>query len=308
MKLNPPASSSDLETAREIARRLHMRRRRNDLGAPEATTAAPAPPAPRRRPTPAPAPALEAPPRPRLAPAFEAGPELPPPPSWDEPVGEPSTPDGVLDALADFGKPAALAETSEPDDLGLPDVDVEVTGVSPEEMIGLAEPEPPPEPEPEAEVEAEAAPALEDLGEAEPEAPPSPFEIDLDDEEASAEDDLVGGAVVPSWDDIADTCLELSQADATMIVDPAGQVFAARGGWPPPGPEAIAVRLVSTMAKTLKDAPTRSISAPLGARYLTAWRVPLTEGLVTVAFLGDAPVRTETRPVIDTEIHRGAGA
>ena len=30
MKLNPPASSSDLEAAREIARRLHQRRRRED--------------------------------------------------------------------------------------------------------------------------------------------------------------------------------------------------------------------------------------------------------------------------------------
>jgi hypothetical protein len=29
--------------------------------------------------------------------------------------------------------------------------------------------------------------------------------------------------------------------------------------------------------------------------------------LITVAFLGDAPVRTEARPAIDTEIHRGAG-
>jgi hypothetical protein len=307
MKLNPPASSSDLEAAREIARRLHRRRRRDDLGVPETPTAPPAPPAPRRRPTPALTPALEAPPLRRPVPAFDAAPEPAPPPSWDEPVGEPSTPDGVLDTLADFGEPAAAAETREPDDLGLPDVDVEVTGVSPEEMIGLAEPEAPPEPEPET--EAEAAPALEDLGEPEPPAPPSPFEIDLDDEGVSAaEDDLVGGAAVPSWDDIADSCLELSQAGATMIVDPAGQVFAARGEWPAPGPEAIAVRLVATMSRTLKDAPTRSISAPLGARYLTAWRVPLTEGLVTVAFLSDAPVRAETRPTIDTEIHRGAGA
>ena len=30
MKLSPPASSSDLEAAREIARRLHQRRRRED--------------------------------------------------------------------------------------------------------------------------------------------------------------------------------------------------------------------------------------------------------------------------------------
>jgi hypothetical protein len=29
---------------------------------------------------------------------------------------------------------------------------------------------------------------------------------------------------------------------------------------------------------------------------------------VTAAFIGDAPVRSEARPAIDTEIHRGAGA
>ena len=33
MKLNPPASSSDLEAAREIARRLHQSRRREDRSA-----------------------------------------------------------------------------------------------------------------------------------------------------------------------------------------------------------------------------------------------------------------------------------
>ncbi len=35
MKLSPPASSSDLEAARDIARRLHQRRRRQDRPGPE---------------------------------------------------------------------------------------------------------------------------------------------------------------------------------------------------------------------------------------------------------------------------------
>jgi hypothetical protein len=211
-------------------------------------------------------------------------------------------------------------DSEEPGDLDIPDI--ETSAVSPEEMIGLREPEPEPVPEPEAEPEpvpeaepepapeaaAEAAPAMEDLAEPAPAAPPSPFEIDLDADEPPAGDDLVGGAVLPSWDDIADRCLELSRAGAAMLVDPAGQVFAARGEWPAPGPDPIAARLVSTMDRTLKDAPTRSISAPVGAKHLTAWRVPLSEGLVTVAFLADAPVAKEARPAIDTEIHRGAGA
>ena len=42
-------------------------------------------------------------------------------------------------------------------------------------------------------------------------------------------------------------------------------------------------------------------------KHLTAWRVPLAEGLVTAAFIGDAPVRAEARPAIDTEILSGVG-
>jgi len=42
--------------------------------------------------------------------------------------------------------------------------------------------------------------------------------------------------------------------------------------------------------------------------HLTAWRVQLHEGLVTIAFIGRTPVKTEARPGIDSEIHRGTGA
>ena len=168
-------------------------------------------------------------------------------------------------------------------------MEVESPGVSPEEMVGSPEPPPVVEmPEPY-------------------EALSSPFELDLD-ETGPPPDDDDGAPAPPSWDDIVETCLELAQASGAMLVDPSGQVFAARGEWPEPGPDAIAAKLVSTMERTLRDAPTRSISAPLMGKHLTAWRVPLAEGLVTAAFIGDAPVRSEARPAIDTEIHRGAGA
>jgi hypothetical protein len=91
-------------------------------------------------------------------------------------------------------------------------------------------------------------------------------------------------------------------------VDPAGQVFAAHGAWPEPGADPIAAKLVSMMDRTLKDAPTRSVSAPLAGQQLTAWRVPLSEGLVTVAFIARSAVRADLRPAIDAEIRRGAGA
>jgi hypothetical protein len=299
MKLSPPASSSDLEAAREIARRLHQRRRRADRPADDAHgTHVPRPPAtpvarfapPAPRPVPPPAPAAPVAPAPPVAAPFEPAP-MPAPPSWDEPGPLP------YDPLAAFGLPSPAIEEpilEEPaPEAPVPDVEVEIeeTPVSPEEMVGTAEP-----------------PPFEELPETEPRAPaPSPFDVDLDEtgEEAS---EMVDAPAPPSWDDIVEACLGHAHAHGAMLIDPAGQVFAARGEWPEPGAEAIAAKLVATMDRTLRDAPTRSISAPLMGRHLTAWRVPLAEGLVTAAFLGDAPVRAEARPAIDTEIHRGAGA
>ena len=113
----------------------------------------------------------------------------------------------------------------------------------------------------------------------------------------------------PSWDEIVESCREIASANGAMLIDPAGQVFAARGEWPaPPGPDAIATRLVAKMEAVLKNEPTRSICAPFLGLHLTAWRVQLSEGLMTVAFISRTPVRTDTRPAVDSEIHRGTGA
>jgi hypothetical protein len=203
-------------------------------------------------------------------------------------VGEAApAPDVPFDPLAGVGE---LSPEEEPlPGEGMPDLEVEEPAVSPEELVGAGAPEGPP---------------LEDLPETGG-GPSSPFDVELD--EAPAEE-VVDVPSPPSWDEIVLSCLELAQVHGAMLVDPAGQVFAARGEWPEPGPDAIAAKLVATMDRTLKDAPTRSISAPLMGRHLTAWRVPLGDGLVTAAFIGDAPVRAEVRPAIDGEIHRGSGA
>jgi hypothetical protein len=287
MKLNPPATSSDIDAAREIARRLHQRRRREDRpGEPSRQAAEPRPPfrpvappvaVPKARPEPVPAPPSPPPP------AFEA--QAPyEPPAWDEPAAA-DDPSSDLDPLSGFGAPA-------PDELSgdsaLPPVEVEDGGISPEEMVGAPESSP-----------------FEELSESAYDAP-SPFEEEGDVEPPIEQ--VYESTAPPSWDEIVDTCLAMAQATGAMLVDPAGQVFAARGEWPEPGPDAIAAKLVSTMERTLKDAPTRSISAPLQGKHLTAWRVPLAEGLLTAAFIGEAPVRAEARPAIDSEILRGAGA
>jgi hypothetical protein len=369
MKLSQPASSSDIEVAREIARRLTQHRRRDDradvtpqpaastdesLSPPKRLKPPPLPPR-LAQPRPEPAEAAEpierieppvveieeplapAEPEPKFAPAparpsparveaavrpappprvelpepadeFEAefDPEEPPAfkrSSWDD-VGEAL--DEAADAEVELSEPeddeplGALAAAPAspvfqapagdpaltPDDSGASlDVDAEDATISPEELVGGAE-------------TAEPSP-FDQLAEAER----SPFDDALLDEGPAAEE-----PVGPSWDEIVETCRLLCKANGAMLVDPAGQVFAARGDWPTPGPNAIATKLVAMMEKTLKDAPTRSISAPLMGLHLTAWRVQLSEGLITVAFIARTPVKTEARPGIDNEIHRGTGA
>ena len=365
MKLSQPASSSDIEVAREIARRLNQHRRRDDRAAATPEPAASTdealsppkrlkpPPLPPRlaQPRPEPAEAIEPPaveieeppapvepkplePKPlapaRPSPARVESPPRPAPPSrveLPEPADEfeaefdPEEPpafkrsswDDVGDALDEaadtevelsepeddepFGALAVAPSSAvfqapagepalTPDDSGVSlDVDVDDATISPEELVGGAE-------------GVEASP-FDQLAEAER----SPFDDTLLDEAPSAEE-----SVGPSWDEIVETCRVLGQANGAMLVDPAGQVFAARGDWPAPGPNAIATKLVAMMEKTLKDAPTRSISAPLMGLHLTAWRVQLNEGLITVAFIARTPVKTEARPGIDAEIHRGTGA
>jgi hypothetical protein len=184
-----------------------------------------------------------------------------------------------------MGEPSPAREL--PADEGLPEMEVEEPAVPPEELVGVPE-----------------TPVFEDLPA--PEAGPS-SPLDLEFDEAPAEE-VVDVSAPSSWDDVALACLDLSQARGAMLVDPAGQVVAARGDWPEPGPDAIAAKLVATMERTLKDSPTRSISAPLMGKHLTAWRVPLPAGLVTAAFIGDSPVRAEARPAIDAEIRRAARA
>jgi hypothetical protein len=322
MKLNPPASSSDLEAAREIARRLHQRRRRDDLSQTSAasrTQAAAAPsfapratPPPAARPTPAsPAPAGreepheaplgasldDGPPETSFEIPFDTlaagptgeqrGPAEPEPPSWDdvnaEAAPEPApTPEGLggIDDDLDLPPREAPAEEATAADLpdpGLPGFEVEDSSegaVSPDEMVG----NPP---------GGEEAPAGfgAPLGE-------SPFD------EPSP----------PSWDEIVENCREIAGAAGAMLIDPAGQVFAARGEWPEPGTEAIASRLVAMMERALRDTPTRSVSAPVGGSHLTAWRVPLSEGLVTAAFIAPSPLHADVRSAVDGEIRRGAGA
>jgi hypothetical protein len=366
MKLNPPGSSSDLEVARAIARRLHQRARGSDAApdaAPSPAHERPAPPGPgpSSAGTPSiPPDALE--PEPVLTPEppeLEATPPVlepePPelsvpeeatPPTGPKPF-EPELPDGYEADTGAFkaGSPEAppvVEETPfEPEPPG--GYTIEDTGGVFEPELPGAGPEEPSWGGDESGVSADAIggnAALEDLdvpgapglspedlisnelpadggvspddllGDQPPAAPgfdePSPIEAEVASPGGVAPEDMVA---VPeqSWDDVADSCLAIAPAHGAMLVDPAGQVLTARGEWPEPGPEAIAGRLVSMMDKKLRDAPTRSVSAPLAGLHLTAWRVPANDGYLTVVFMAEAPLRADVRPAIDTTIQAAGG-
>jgi hypothetical protein len=213
--------------------------------------------------------------------------EQPPPGTGDEspleladdaPAGEPPSPPEAWappgdDALSELAPPPepTLEGLEPPGDPFAPADDA----LSPEDLLGEAPP-------PEAILDESGA-----AGE-EPERAP---------------DDLVA-APGPSWDDVADACLALARARGAMLVDGGGQVLTARGDWPEPGPDAIAGRLVSMMERTLQDAPTRSVSAPIAGQHLTAWRIPASEGYLTVVFMGEAPLSADERPGIDDHIRQ----
>lgn len=269
MKLSPPVISSDLEVARAIAQRLHQRRRGSDV---------------------APLSSFE-PVRPAPALAERPAVEVPPPVWSVEPAPGPS-PEPV-DDFSTLGESAldgpAFSSGPEQAERPAPPPEAPATGVSAEDLL-VGEDEPPND--------------ATDPGE--PDAPEAPGPLAFDEPEPADED--LFAPPPPSWDEIAETCLSLASARGAMLVDPVGQVVSARGEWPEPGPELIAGKLVAMMGRTLRDAPTRSVSAPLAGLHLTAWRVPLAEGLVTAAFIAQSPVRADARPAIDAEIRRGAGA
>jgi hypothetical protein len=354
MKLNPPASSSDLELARAIARRLHQRARGTEATPGSSAEEAPRPAFDGRPSTPSAAArrAPPPPPHPPEPPELEPEPELQPEPPELQPEApdrytpdtgsfepeapeesepapfEPEPPGGYTvdtgplepEAPEEPASPGAYSPDTGPFSSGPPGTGDEALGggdagtgaaddalselTGPPEEPGLEELEPP----------GGAGVSPEDLipDEAEPggawsEAPPIEDVVPPGSDETTTGAEELVEVSTPSWDDIADSCLALASADGAMIVDPAGQVLSARGDWPEPGPEAIAGRLFSMMEKKLHDAPTRSVSAPLAGKHLTAWRVPADGGYLTVVFMAAAPLRADVRPPIDATIQASVG-
>ncbi len=285
MKLSPPASSSDIDIARVLARRLARLGRSGE--APEAPLPVFAPRAAGQ--------AVEAA-VPRAA-ERHLEPPRPAPPSPARPAApEAQKPPPPVEARRPAAPRPPPAPVEEP--LGV---------VEDEESEGTEES--PPEPESDIEIE-------QDMGGEEPPVPAASGASELDFAGSAAgpkpepELELVADfeeekPAPPSWSEILQDCLFLARSRGALLISPAGQVAASCGEWPPPGVDAIAARLVPAMEKALKNAPARSVSVPLGGQHLTAWRVPLSRGLITVGFVADAPLKPEIRPTIDGELKRG---
>jgi hypothetical protein len=298
MKLSPPASSSDLDAAREIARRL------NHIAMP-AEPARPLPPyaplkagrdgglVPPRRPSP---PAWER----AVTPAPASGPAAtpaPPPAIAAPPL--PSEPAAIVE-------PAPFPEPH-PREVAPPPVVETMREVPPAEVEA---PAPPP---PRMSVAPPPLPAPRPVAVAPPPVPVEEVEDVQEIEEDLGPDDsgasIEAAVAAPlSWSEIVAACLSLAEAKGALLIDPEGHVVAVSGDWPSPGAESIAARLVPAMDKALKDAPTRSVSVPLGGLHLTAWRAPMSQGLVTVGFVADAPLRPDLRPAIDATLRKGPEA
>jgi len=296
MKLSPPASSSDLEAAREVARRL------NRIATP------PEPPRPLPPYTPLPGgraagasppvrPFAAVPPPAPYAPAPHAPVAPVPPPSPSAPV---------------FAAPGPEPETPAPATEAPPQrerIDVEEPVAQP--YVETAPAAHVPEVPPPAHIPVAPAPPLPaqaSLPESEPDTGPvqevEEIEEDLETEDRAEEAD--SEAAVPlTWSEIVSSCQALAEGKGALLISPDGRVVAVSGDWPPPGAEAIAARLVPAMDKALKDAPTRSVSVPLGGLHLTAWRAPMTGGLMTIGFVADAPLRPDLRPAIDATLKKG---
>lgn len=312
MKLTQPVASSDVDEARAVAQRL--------AGAATGPAEAEPPPGPgflvppEEAPTPPPGagtvPVEATPPAPPFTPSAE-GPEATFESALD-PMAEMSTApsEPTLDPMAGLspeppaadplaGMMGALSAATPESTGGPPEAPF---GVPSDPLAGLA-PEAPAGP-PVAPLSALSGPSPDPF-------PPAP---------ADAGDPLgalLNGAgaepaagppdsPAPTWAQILEDCLRLARCQGALLMDSQGGVLESCGEWPSAGVVAVAGKLQPIVEKKHQEAPGMPVPLRLGSRVLTAWRVSIGAGMLTVALLGDSAPPPATRAEVDSQLRTGA--
>jgi hypothetical protein len=89
-------------------------------------------------------------------------------------------------------------------------------------------------------------------------------------------------------------------------MDSQGGVLESCGEWPAAGVAAVAGKLQPIVEKKHQETPGMPVPLRLGSRVLTAWRVTIGEGMLTVALLGDSAPPPAVRAEVDTQLRSGA--
>jgi hypothetical protein len=110
----------------------------------------------------------------------------------------------------------------------------------------------------------------------------------------------------PTWAQILEDCLRLASSQGALLMDSQGGVLESCGEWPAAGAAAVAGKLQPIVEKKHQEAPGMPVPLRLGSRVLTAWRVAIGAGTLTVALLGDTAPPPAIRSQVDSQLRGGA--
>jgi len=184
-------------------------------------------------------------------------------------------------------------------------------------------PEPPPPVVRAPEPEPEALPQVLPLGglNAEPAEPEIEVDIHARQEPESPDEaeDMIEQLVAeveeedeasapPSWSQVLEDCVAVSQGRAGIILDADGNILQASEQLPKNKLDAVAARLMQVMEEVPGDErvpiASRSVAIQLGAFWLTGLRVPLGRRHVTVGLLAQLQLETDVLPALEATVRR----
>lgn len=114
----------------------------------------------------------------------------------------------------------------------------------------------------------------------------------------------------PSWAQVLETCVAISDSRAAIILDAEGHILEASEQLPRNKLDAIAARTMQTMEGVGADpslpAASRSTSVQLGAFWLTGLRVPIGPEHVTIGLIAPGTIAANVLPAVEAELAKVA--